>query len=105
MENGYIESFHGKLREACLNEHWLLALEDVRETIACWRIDYNQVRLHSSDYMTPVEFVSRNANVEGQERLPHSHRRDGGCEQILQLNSSPSTLTYSNETKGAAHIY
>ncbi len=33
MENGYIESFHGKFREECLNEHWFLTLDDARETI------------------------------------------------------------------------
>ena len=32
MENGYIESFHGKFREECLNEHWFLNLDDARET-------------------------------------------------------------------------
>ncbi len=39
MENGYIESFHRKLREECLNEHWFLNLDDARETIEGWRID------------------------------------------------------------------
>ena len=54
MENGYIESFHGKFREECLNEHWFLTLDDARETIESWRIDYNQVRPHSAlGYLTP----------------------------------------------------
>ena len=44
MENGYIESFHGKFREECLNEHWFLTLDDAQENIESWRIDYNQVR-------------------------------------------------------------
>ena len=57
MENGYIESFHGKFREECLNEHWFLTLDDARETIEDWRLDYNQVRPHSSlGYRTPEEF-------------------------------------------------
>jgi transposase InsO family protein len=43
MENGYIESFHGKFREECLNEHWFLTLDDARETIENWRIGYNRV--------------------------------------------------------------
>jgi putative transposase len=33
MENGYIESFHGKFRDECLNENWFLTLDDARETI------------------------------------------------------------------------
>jgi putative transposase len=58
MENGYLESFHGKFREECLNEHWFLTLEDARETIESWRLDYNQMRPHSSlGYRTPDEFA------------------------------------------------
>lgn len=96
MENGYIESFHGKFREECLNQHWFLTLEDARQTIEAWRIDYNQVRPHSSlGYLTPEEFATGHANVESTERFPHSHSRDGGCEQIVPLlNSNPSTLIY-----------
>jgi putative transposase len=97
MENGYIESFHGRFREECLNEHWFLTLDDARGTIESWRIDYNQVRPHSAlGYLTPGEFASGYANVESKKRFPHLHSRDGGCEQNLQLNSNPSTLTYSD---------
>ena len=94
MENGYIESFHGRFREECLNEHWFLTLDDARETIESWRIDYNQVRPHSAlGYRTPEEFATGYANVESPRRFPHSHSRDGGCEQVSQLNSNPSALT------------
>jgi hypothetical protein len=59
MQNGYIESFHGKFREECLNQHWFLTLDDARETIETWRIDYNQVRPHSAlGYLTPEEFAT-----------------------------------------------
>jgi putative transposase len=94
MENGYIESFHGKFREECLNEHWFLNLDDARETIEGWRIDYNRVRPHSSlRYLTPEEFATGYANVESKERFPHSHSL-GCCGANLQLNSNPSTLSY-----------
>ena len=94
MENGYIESFHGKFREECLNEHWFLTLDDARETIESWRIDYNQVRPHSSlGYLTPEEFATGYANVESKNRFPHSHSLDYCCELNLQLNSNPSALT------------
>lgn len=97
MENGYIESFHGKFREECLNEHWFLTLDDARETIESWRIDYNQVRPHSAlGYLTPQEFAMGYANVESKERFPHSHSPDGGCGQNLQLNSKPGALTYAD---------
>ena len=92
-ENGYIESFHGKFREECLNEHWFLTLDDARETIENWRIDYNRVRPHSSlGYLTPEEFAMGYANVESESRFPHLHSPDcGGI--IPLLNSTPSTLT------------
>jgi putative transposase len=48
MQNGYIESFNGKFRDECLNEHWFTSLVQARETITLWRRDYNEVRPHSS---------------------------------------------------------
>lgn len=97
MENGYIESFHGKFREECLNEHWFLTLDDARETIESWRIDYNQVRPHSAlSYLTPEEFATGYANVESKKRFPQLHSLDGCCGSNLQLNSNPSALTYTD---------
>jgi putative transposase len=95
-ENGYIESLHAKFREECLNEHWFLNLEDARDTIENWHVDYNLVRPHSAlGYLTPREFAIGYANVESKKRFPHSHSHDGyGCEHNLQLNSNPSALTY-----------
>ena len=48
MQNGYIESFNGKFRDECLNDHWFETLRQARSTIAIWRQDYNEVRPHSS---------------------------------------------------------
>jgi putative transposase len=48
MQNGYIESFNGKFRDECLNEHWFQTLHQARTAIGTWRQDYNQVRPHSS---------------------------------------------------------
>jgi len=62
MENGYIESFNGKMREECLNENWFVDLADARERIEAWRVDYNTRRPHSAlGYQTPVEFAAREA--------------------------------------------
>ena len=47
-ENGLVESFNGKFRDECLNLHWFLSLEDARQRIEDWRLDYNHVRPHSS---------------------------------------------------------
>jgi putative transposase len=58
VENAYIESFNGKFRDECLNENWFLDLADARQKIEEWRVDYNEVRPHSSlDNRTPMEFA------------------------------------------------
>ena len=48
IDNGYIESFNGRLRDECLNVEVFFALADVRDKLERWRQDYNQVRPHSS---------------------------------------------------------
>ena len=59
QQNGFIESFNGKFRDECLNEHWFLSLADARRTIEDWRIDYNQNRPHSSlGNLTPEEYLA-----------------------------------------------
>lgn len=58
-QNAYIESFNGRFRDECLNEHWFANLGEARRIIESWRIDYNQQRPHSSlGYQTPNEFAS-----------------------------------------------
>jgi putative transposase len=47
-ENAFIESFNGKFRDECLNEHWFMSWAEAREKIEAWRRDYNQVRPHSA---------------------------------------------------------
>ena len=57
MQNGHVESFHGRLRDECLNVSWFRTLNDVRCTLDTWREEYNCERPHSSlDYRTPREF-------------------------------------------------
>ena len=58
VQNGYIESFNGRLRDECLNGELFLNLADAREKLDCWRRDYNQQRPHSSlADRTPEEFA------------------------------------------------
>ena len=60
VENAFIESFNGTLREECLNEHWFLNLREAGREIEAWRIDYNEVRPHSSlGNLTPAEYAQR----------------------------------------------
>jgi putative transposase len=58
VENCYIESFNGRLRDECLNQHWFLSLADARRTIEGWRDTYNSARPHSGlAGCTPLEFA------------------------------------------------
>lgn len=57
-QNCFVESFNGKFRDECLNLHWFLGLQDARQRIEHWRLDYNHVRPHSSlGDMAPSEFA------------------------------------------------
>ncbi len=58
VENAYIESFNGRLRDECLNSHEFCSLQEARNTIEGWRQDYNEKRPHGSlNDMTPMEFA------------------------------------------------
>lgn len=58
VENAYIESFNGRLRDECLELHWFLSLPDARCTIEQWRVSYNSARPHSGlAGRTPDEFI------------------------------------------------
>ncbi len=58
VENAYIESFNGKFRDECLNEHWFLSLRKAKTLIENWRVEYNTDRPHSAlGYLTPTQFA------------------------------------------------
>src|SRR5947199_66460 len=63
-QNAYVESFNGRLRDECLNEHWFMSLGQARETIETWRLDYNAVRPHSAlGDVPPQEFEQLTLNL------------------------------------------
>ena len=58
VENAFIESFNGRLRDECLNVHQFASLADAQAVLEAWRLDYNTRRPHSSlGHLTPSEFV------------------------------------------------
>jgi putative transposase len=86
-QNAFVESFNGKLRDACLNEHWFTDLADARRTIETWRVHYNSVRPHSSlAYRTPERFRKETeegygkdgsfGTLENPSGFPLSHSHD-----------------------------
>ena len=63
VDNCYIESFNGRLRDECLNEHWFITMQHARSTIEAWRVEYNTERTHSSlNDITPEEFKHAHAS-------------------------------------------
>jgi len=60
QQNAYIESFNGKFRDECLNEHWFMSMRHARQVIEDWRQEYNDERPHSAlGYLTPNRFAER----------------------------------------------
>lgn len=58
IQNAYVESFNGRLRDECLNEHWFSTLTEAKDRIEAWRQDYNTLRPHSAlGDLSPEEFV------------------------------------------------
>lgn len=57
-DNAFVESFIGSLRDECLNVNWFLSLDDARDKIETWRMDYNEFRPHSSlNNRTPSDYA------------------------------------------------
>lgn len=58
IDNAFIESFNGRVRQECLNQHWFESIEEAKSVMEKWRIDYNNERPHSSlGFQTPSEYV------------------------------------------------
>ena len=69
VENGLIESFNGRFRDECLNVHLFWTIEDAKEKLMTWRVDYNQNQPHGSlGQLTPNEFADQ-ARKQDQMRL------------------------------------
>ena len=67
IENAFVESFNGKFRDECLNEHWFASVAEAQALIEAWRIDYNTVRPHSAlAGQTPQQFAG---STGGARRL------------------------------------
>jgi len=60
MQNGFVESFNGRLRDECLNEHLFRSYSQARRIIERWRYDYNNERPHTSlGGLSPKVFAAR----------------------------------------------
>lgn len=88
MENGYIESFNGKLREECLNQNGFESIEEARRKIEQWRVEYNEYRPHSAlGQETPSAFEQQ------------WQRSRGRREAFFNLVNSPITGSRSKAAR------
>ena len=86
VENGYIESFNGKLRDECLNIELFFFVKDARNKLESWRFDYNVRRPHKSlGQMTPAEYNNRWA--ESVSPVSLLRRRDTGETMKQQIEA------------------
>ncbi|PEQ10597.1 hypothetical protein B2G71_21720 [Novosphingobium sp. PC22D] len=71
MQNGFVESFNGRLRDECLNETLFTSLAHARFVLDAWRDDYNHVRPHSKlGGRTPAEIAGQPVWGMPPDRLP-----------------------------------
>jgi putative transposase len=76
MQNGFCESFNGRMRDELLNESLFLGLDHARARIATWVADYNQRRPHSAlGYLTPAAYAANLSATGGRLRNPDQLRR------------------------------
>ena len=105
VENSYIESFNGRLRDECLNVEIFFTLADARRKLALWLHDYSNHRPHSAlADRTPAEFAAGCSGgnggdktaLENVSRLPHFHRTATAAGDLTNAPVSsllPETVT------------
>jgi putative transposase len=70
VENAFIESFNGRLRDECLNVHQFASIADAQAKIEAWRLDYNLHRPHGSlGHLTPNEFAAQRQAIRVAEEV------------------------------------
>ena len=87
-QNAYIESFNGRFRDECLNQHWFTSIGEAREIIEDWRIDYNTERPHSS-----LKYKPRKSS---RQRGP-STKRNGRSRLSYSEGSAPAPIAHAAE--------
>ena len=69
VQNAFIESFNGRLRDECLNTHLFWSVEDACEKMETWRVDYNTRRPHSAlANLPPAAFAASAMRREGKQQ-------------------------------------
>jgi Integrase core domain len=108
-QNAHVESFHGRLREECLNVSWSQNLFDARRKITACQKEYNEERPHSSlGYRTPKEFAVGQAGSFYTAELGQEASNAGPLPQTPspltpEMGLISSLVLRSVRNKGAGH--
>lgn len=80
-DNGFVESFNGRMRQELINETTFCNLADARVLIAAWTADYKTERPHSAlDYRTPCDYARMSTAIA----RPASRDESSACRAIGQ---------------------
>ena len=104
QQNGFSESFNGKLRDELLNETLFSSLADARAKLEAWRRDFNEVRPHSSlGYLTPSEYARALSGESGRRaaNADHSARRDGLPAAKTKAQINPGLSLWLDDKRGS----
>ena len=89
-QNAFVESFNGRPRDECLNEHLFDRLSEARRIIETWRIDYNTVRPHTSlGGLAPAVFADNTRRA----RPASLELRRSSAQRALTINPQPERWT------------
>jgi putative transposase len=70
VQNAFVESFNGRMRDECLNLHWFRSLRHARDEITEWRHHYNVKRPHSAlEWLSPTEFLTTTTTATTQQEI------------------------------------
>jgi putative transposase len=93
-QNARVESFHGRVREECLNVSWFQNLFDAKRKISVWRKEYNEERPHSSlGYLTPNEYAAQATKT--------SYGKDA-CQKAASLENAKHRVSHFPTAPAAA---
>ncbi len=95
MQNGYGESFNGKVRDECLNENWFASLPEARRIIERWRRHYNEERPHSGLGQRAGR-ARRSAGTNTGTPIRSSQGLRGSVVSPCSLSSRPSPGTVTS---------
>jgi putative transposase len=94
IQNAFVESFNGRMRDEFLNEMLFFDLDDARSKVAVWVIDYNGERPHSSlKYQTPAAYAATFTATDYRLRNPDQLRQSPVAPPAPHGVHSPETLT------------